>query len=363
MRWVGLALLLAVVAGCGGGAAPEPVPDPGLTLGVARAVHRATSLADGRVLFTGGCSEAGCGGVAAAAATAVYEPATGRVRAGAALAQPRLSHTATLLADGRVLVAGGYPGEGAPPTDSVEVVGTDGTIRPYGRLRTARADHSATLLPDGRVLVAGGRDTGGAALGTTELLAPDGTVTAGPPLPSPRTAHTATVVGARVVLAGGTATADPALGSTAVLDPATLRWTAGPPLRRPRVKHAAVALPDGGLLVVGGAPGAEANEQFADTELLPPGGTRFRAGPELTDGRYKLADAVAALPDGRVVVAGGPTVDLLEPATGRTTTLPDSLGRRRSFQTLSLVPGGVLVAGGYDASIVPSPELWLVPLR
>ena len=354
-----MGVLLALVAGCGGGAAPvpPPAPDPGLTLGVARAVHRATTLADGRVLFTGGCSSAGCGGVVAA--TAVYEPGARRVRAGAALAQPRLSHTATLLPDGRVLVAGGYPGEGAPPTDSVEVVAADGAVRAYGQLRVARADHSATLLPDGRVLVAGGRDAGGAALASTELLGPDGTVTDGPPRPSPRTAHTATALGGRVLLAGGTATADPALRTTVVLDPATLRWTAGPPLRTARVKHAAVALPGGGLLVVGGAPGAEANEQFSDTELLR--GGRFVAGPPLTDGRYKLADAVAVLPDGRVVVAGGPTVDVLDPATGTTETL-GSLGRRRSFQTLSLVPGGVLVAGGYDSSIVPSPELWLLPL-
>lgn len=363
MRLVAPVLALGLLlTGCSG--TPEPPPEPtttapGPSLGTPRAVHRATTLPGGAVLFTGGCSEPGCGGVAAAGTTARYDPATGAVTPGPRLAVPRLSHTATPLPDGRVLVAGGYQGEGRPPTDTVEAV-DGGTVTAYGRLGTARADHTATLLPDGRVLVAGGRGADRAALRSTELLAPDGTVTAGPELPEPRTAHTATAVGRRLVLVGGTATDGPALAGTAVLDLGTLRWSAGPPLRTPRVKHAAVALPGGALLVLGGSPDAESSEQYADTELLPPGG-RFRPGPGLGDGRYKLADAVVALPDGRVAVAGGPTVGLLDVAAGTVRTVGGpALDGRRSFQSLSLLPGGrLLVAGGYDARITPTAATWL----
>ena len=145
----------------------------GPSLGLPRAVHRATTLADGRVLFTGGCSRPGCEGVAAAATTAIFDARRAVISAGPRLRQPRISHTATLLADGRVLVAGGYPGEGAPPTASMEVFDpAAGAFRSFGSLRVARADHTATLLPDGRVLVAGGRGVDGTALRSVEIVSP-----------------------------------------------------------------------------------------------------------------------------------------------------------------------------------------------
>ena len=66
-------------------------------------------LADGRVLLTGGCTSPGCEDADRARRTEVYDPSTGRIGPGPELTGPRLSHTATLLPDGRVLVAGGYP--------------------------------------------------------------------------------------------------------------------------------------------------------------------------------------------------------------------------------------------------------------
>ena len=74
----------------------------------------------------------------------------------------RASGTATLLADGRVLLTGGYPGEGASPTSSAEIFDpAEGSFAPTGDLTVARADHSASLLSDGRVLIAGGFDARG----------------------------------------------------------------------------------------------------------------------------------------------------------------------------------------------------------
>ena len=83
---------------------------------------------------------------------------------------------------------------------------------------------------------------------------------------------------------------------------------------------------------------------------------RFEHGPSLTDGRYKLTDAVVALPDGRVVVGGGPTLDVLDvrarhgPDARRAADSTYAAPSRRS----AVVSGSrVLVAGGYDDAIRP----------
>ena len=94
------------------------------------------------------------------------------------------------------------------------------------------------------------------------------------------------------------------------------------------------------------------------------GSKRFRPGPRLPDGRYKLTDASAALSDGRVVVAGGMTVDVIDmnAASVEVVSSP-SLGTPRAFQTVNVVSNRtVLVAGGYDAGIVPTAEAWLISI-
>jgi Kelch motif/Galactose oxidase, central domain len=68
---------------------------------------------------------------------------------------PRSSHSATLLLDGQVLVAGGYVDSAASNTAELYNPIT-GVWTRAANLHFARADHTATLLPDGRVLVAGG---------------------------------------------------------------------------------------------------------------------------------------------------------------------------------------------------------------
>jgi hypothetical protein len=93
---------------------PDADDDP------AAGAHTATA-ADGRVLIAGGCTEDGCGGTPDGVRSEFYEPATRRFVPGPPMVHARVGHTATPLADGRVLVAGGWPDEGRPPLSSVEV--------------------------------------------------------------------------------------------------------------------------------------------------------------------------------------------------------------------------------------------------
>jgi N-acetylneuraminic acid mutarotase len=117
----------------------------------ARSLHTATMLADGRVLVTGGENAKGVLNTAE-----IMDPRTGRWRKIAPMQERRRSHTATLLLDGRVLVVGGENQRGS--LHSVEIFDPDKkSWQEAIPMRKPRACHTATLLPDGAVLIAGGR--------------------------------------------------------------------------------------------------------------------------------------------------------------------------------------------------------------
>jgi len=115
-----------------------------------RIYHSATLLKDGRVLIAGGSPYARSG---ALDTTEFYDLKTGKFTAGPKMKKTRAGHTATLLNDGRVLVAGGHGDTSAeifdPATNSFSATAPM-SVRRYG--------HSASLLPDGKVLIAGGWD-------------------------------------------------------------------------------------------------------------------------------------------------------------------------------------------------------------
>jgi len=127
---------------------------PAAPLTTARANHTATPLADGRILVVGGTTAKG----GATNEVEIYSPTTDTWTRAASIKNPRYNHTATLLADGRVFVAGGFtPGSFHTPTKKAEVydpVADKWTT--VGSMLEPRAVHAAVLLADGRVLVAGG---------------------------------------------------------------------------------------------------------------------------------------------------------------------------------------------------------------
>jgi hypothetical protein len=212
-----------------------------LRLSQPRAVHRATLLSDGSVLITGGCTEPGCGGFEAGQRSELYHARDGMVP-GPTMSTPRAGHTATLLDDGRVLLTGGYLGEGEGPTASAEVYDPlSSQFALVSDLGSARADHTATLPPDGKVMIAGGVDGSGTALATTEVFDPATAAFApGPDLSTPRAAHVATSVGDLVLLVGGTNSSE-ALRTTDVLSHGA--WMPGPRLLAPRIPRGMSGLP------------------------------------------------------------------------------------------------------------------------
>lgn len=359
-------LLLLALASCTGAAPGDPEhtdeqTPAALQLTQPRAVHRATLLRDGRVLVTGGCTEPGCGGFDAGRRAEVYDGPRGLVP-DAEMATPRASGSATLLADGRVLLVGGYPGEGEAPTGAVEVYDPGaGTFAAVGELVTGRADHSATLLPDGRVLVAGGFDGDGRALASTEYFDPaTEAFVPGPSLPEPRAAHVAVLAGSRLVLVGGTEDSE-ATAATEVLDLAAGSWTSGPDLVTPRVKTGAVAIEDGRVFVVGGATDTEGRSKLRSSEVVDLRRGTTTPGPELSEGEYKLDGAVVGLADGRIVVGGGDALEVYDAGLAQVRRVEVPSYDARSFRTVTAVgPDTVLVLGGYDAGIVPTDAAYLV---
>ena len=295
----------------------------GPTLATARHRHTATRLGDGRALVAGGRAAGDDGPLGSAE---IYDPLANTWSTVATeLGVPRHGHSATLLADGTVLVAGGTGPRG---TEEAALYAAERFDPATGQwtaappMSDARTGHQAVLLPDGRVLVVGGllrtggeAATGGrgTALASCELFDPEsGAWVPAAPLGTPRAGHTATLLlDGTVLVAGGdlvgvrpdgTYRAE-SLGTAERYDPGTDRWSPAADLPGPRTRHRAVLLHSGRVLVVGGTAGPGFTAGYRSVVGYDPGTDRWTATGVLTVGRW--AQATAELADGRVVAAGG----------------------------------------------------------
>lgn len=269
------------------------------SLARSRQAHSATLLSDGHVLVAGGF---GTGGGNALTSAELFDPVAGKWSQTGSMAQQRDSHTATLLRDGRVLVAGGEgQGNSQGALSSAELYDpATGTWSPTGSLGQAREQHTATLLPDGRVLVAGGEGVGGAALATAELYDPaTGTWSPTGSMNQARNAYASAQLADGRVLAVGGSDGTNALATAELYDPATGTWSMTGSLRQARDFHTATLLASGRVLVAGGNDG---RDLFA-SELYDPATGNWSQVGSLAHMREQHTATLLA--DGRVLVAGG----------------------------------------------------------
>ena len=323
------------------------------SLNTARESHTATLLPNGMVLVAGGFNN----GFVSVASAELYDPANGTWTVTGSLATARGGHTATLLPNGKVLVAGGVDLSNA--LSSAELYDpASGTWSATGSMGMARYDHTATLLPNGLVLVAGG---GG---DSAELYDPaNGTWSNTGRLKKKRLFHTATLLpNGKVLVAGGQASAI-VTAITELYDPSNGIWSDTGSLNTARFEHTATLLPNGMVLVAGGKDGNYDNS--ASAELYDPANGIWSGTGNLNTRRY--FHTATLLPNDMVLVAGGgngggvsASAELYDPATG-TWSDTASLNSARYFHTATLLPNGmVLVAGGSDSSnnFLASAELY-----
>ena len=304
-------------------------------------LHTATLLPNGQVLVAGGFN----------VSAHLYNPDAGTWSSTGNTITTHRGHTATLLPNGRVLVAGG----GQCPVTSItaELYEPEtGKWKQAGQLNHLRFHHTATLLPNGKVLVAGGGDSeyGGGLRASAELYDPaTGAWTLTGSLNTARRHHTATLLPNGKVLVTGGESAGSRLSTAELYDPAKGTWTKVSGMSVARRYHTATLLNDGKVLVTGG--GLD-GQPAATAELYNPAtGTWSSTGSMISPRRYHTA---TLLPDGRVLVAGGyddskgilATSELYNPATGTWAATGDMNQDRFSHTATLLQDGRVLAVGG-----------------
>ncbi len=353
-----------------------------------RNLDAAAMLGDGSVLIVGGIID---NFHEPLATTEIYDPAKQTFSAGPVMGAYRRTLTATTIAStGQVLIAGGEGNFAVLPLAEVWDP-AHGKFVQTGNMVNDRAGHTATLLQNGQVLLAGGGSAtfNGQSGGTdniassAELLNPKtGTFSATasfcsliPPPVNPgcmnesRVGHTATLLNnGRVLIAGGTDLRT-LFDDAELYDSATNQFTPTAGLMTiPRMGALATLLSNGKVLIIGGqshllpAPGTDPQ---SSAELYDPTTDKFSATGAMASPR--LGFSATVLGNGKVLVAGGADTirepiakaELYDPSTGKFTATGSMTDARAGHSATMLGNGNVLIAGGFDATgLVATAEIY-----
>jgi len=269
----------------------------------------------------------------------------------------RTEHTATLLPDGKVLIAGGS--DGSSTLQSAEIFDpATNTFSATGNMVFARTNHTATLLANGKVLLCGGSGSSSLALATAELYDPaTGTFAATGAMAVARSRRTATLLADnRVLIVGGENSA--VVSSVEIYDPAPGAFTSTGSLAFARFNHAAALLASGKVLVAGGD--LEPSAVLASAELYDTALGTFSGTGSMTSSRDRFT--LTLLPNGKVLAAGGfnvvgdcttgcgpislANVDLYDPSAGAFTAANNMVRPHGGHTATLLLSRKVLIVGG-----------------
>ncbi len=324
------------------------------SLSIARRFETYTLLSNGKVLVTGG-QGLSSNRFRSLASAELFDPSTGLFTPTGSMTVPREFHTATLLPNGSVLIAGGDDNNGRILTTAELYNPGTGAFTATGSMSVARDAHTATLLVTGKVLIAGGNDATSITLASAELFDPaTGVFTPTGNMNSTREQHTATLLAnGTVLIAGGDDNNGNVLATAELYDPSLGSFSLTGSMSAPRVIHAAALLPNEKVLVVGGI----ISSTFAETasaEVFDPTLGLFSPGGSLA--ASPGGPAATVLPDGKVLVTGRQTAETFDPAINAFTPTGGSSGSHVQVGTTLLPNGTVLLAGG--SSVSPMAEIY-----
>jgi hypothetical protein len=328
-----------------------------------RQFQAATLLADGRVLVTGGYDFPD-GNLSAAE---VYDPMQKKWTTVAPMSGPRFFHAATLLENGKVLVTGGNDGTNNFLSTTELYDPTTNRWSAAAEMHTGHASHVAVRLDDGRVLV-----TGPAATPLTEPpvtpcelydpVANEWTIAA--QMLQLRGNHTATLLKNGKVFVEGGGDNGGRISGTEIYDPATDRWTSAAQLPQMHEFQAATLLVDGSVLVTGGH---DYTGELRTVLRYDPDADSWKSLPPMLDPR--LQHTATLLDDGRVLIVGGSgdatdqsTAEIYDPRADRWIATTSLTQGRSGHSALRLHDGTVLATAGWAGATLASTEIYTAGL-
>lgn len=322
-----------------------------------RSGHTATLLRDGKVLIAGGMRR----NQDFYSSAELYDPATGTFKSTGSMTIARVGHAAVLLRSGKVLIVGGWVSQEC--TDSAELYDpATGKFMAISKITSRRGQPSATLLGSGDLLITGGaeRDTPGGVASAEIFRAVSSKFEPVGPMHFARISQTATLMkDGRILIAGGRG--DSVTASAEIYDPTTEQFTLTGSLQTARYKHSAGLLPDGRVLIAGGSDDRDWHGKMSSAEIYDPRTGKFTGTAPLNDSRFKLPEEAAELASGQILIAGGSkTVEVYDPGTGHFLIATGQMADARHFMTeTKLSDGSVLLAGGYPNNDQATSNTWI----